>query len=45
MRTRRELVQLPLKYLEKKGFSQDAYEAAQGEFKKVKIHHIKTLKG
>ena len=36
MRTRRELVQLPLQYLEKKGFSQDAYEAAKEEFIKSK---------
>jgi len=31
MRTRRELVQLPLQYLEKKGFSEDAYQAAKAK--------------
>jgi len=41
MRTRRELVQLPLQYLEKKGFSEDAYQAAKAEFVKVKMHFIK----
>ena len=41
MRTRRELVQLPLQFLEKKGFSEDAYEAAKEEFVKVKMYFIK----
>ena len=45
MRTRRELVQLPLQFLEKKGFSEDAYEAAKAEFVKVKMHFIKRERG